>query len=281
MGEISGANKRARRAASRAARAQQAAAGQLRQDVEGLMEATPQQLAAEEQALGVQSKNLEKQERLISSLDPAILQASEQALSILKGEESQFLAPVRAQRQRQRQRLLDTLRQQLGPGAETSSAGQQALQKFDLETSDILAGRQESSLSQLFGMAGQGTGLRSQISQGAGALASMSGAQQDRGLGRARILGNIGQGEVQTAGARFTGDLIRAQQLQQLGGDLSKAFGAGAGMLVGGLAGGPQGAQAGASFGSQLFGGGALSFGGGGGAQPDIDGLLPGQSMGV
>lgn len=225
VNELTGANRKARRAASRAARAQEAAAGQLRADVMDIAKLSPQQIAQEEQVLQKQNASLQRQERLIASIDPAILEASQQALKLLKGEESSALAPLRNRRQRQRQQLLDTLRQQLGPGAETSSAGQQALQKFDAETADVMAGRQQATLGSLFGMASQGAGLRQGLQGGIGLLAGMSQASQNRNLDQARLLSGVGQGQVQTAGSRFTGDLIRAQQLQGLGMDFSRAAG--------------------------------------------------------
>lgn len=261
INEVTGANRKARRAASRSARAQERAAGQLRKDVMGLTELTPQQIAQEEQVLQQQNASLQRQERLIASIDPAILEASSQALKLLRGEESSALAPLRNRRKRQRQQLLDTLRQQLGPGAETSSAGQQALQKFDAETADVLAGRQQATLGSLFGMAAQGSGLRQGMQGGINTLANMSQFGQNRNMSRASLLASVGQGQVQTAGSRFTGDLIRAQQLQGLGMDFSRAAGQVAGAFA---SAGPGGLSNIAGEGGSLSGAFGRMFGTGG-----------------
>ena len=269
VGEVTGANRSAARAAHGSAMAQQRAAGQLNKEIKGRvdssLEMSPEELASQGQALDTQSRNLEKQEKLVGALDPAILEASQQALSILRGEESGILAPVRAQRQRQRQQLLDTLRNQLGPGAETSSAGQQALQKFDMETTDVLAGRQQSSLSQLFGLAQGGMGSRQALGQQSSLLNSMGGQNfgQRAGLGMqgAGILAGTGQNVVNSAGARFTGDMIRAQQIQGIGNDVMQLGGAAIGGMaaggtlgsLGGLLGGTSGGGTATQLGQQYL----------------------------
>lgn len=219
MGDITGANsaaKKAARAAGGAALAQQAEARAAFDEFSsGMRPATTQSLAQLDQSIAAQERNLARQEKLAEQIDPALLEASQQALQLLRGEESKSLAPVRRQRDMQRQKLLNSLREQLGPGAETSSAGIQALTSFDAETDNLLAGTQQSALGQLGNFAGQWKSIGD--TQGAiGGLAQLAqgrfGVQQSasEGLFRARqpLLGS--------AGAQFVGAQVRAQhQLSQ------------------------------------------------------------------
>ena len=129
------ANKNAKNAAQAAAMAQQQAAQAAYDETAGIVNpATTAGLLAFDRDIKNQEKNLSRQEQLISQLDPTIIEASQQALRLLRGESSSTLAPIQAQRDQQRQKLMNSLRQQLGPGAESSTAGIQALTRFDAET---------------------------------------------------------------------------------------------------------------------------------------------------
>ena len=86
----------------------------------------------------------------------------------------------------------------------------------------------------LFGLAGQGTGLRNQLGQVASRLKSFGDSRRAAGVQGASLIGQIGQGQVQQAGSRFTGDLVRAQQMQQLGGEAFQVGSQIAGAAVGG-----------------------------------------------
>lgn len=77
------------------------------------------------------------EEKALSQVDPIISESSNQILGLLRGETTKLLDPVRKERQRQRQALENQLADRLGPGFRTSSAGIEALNKFD-ETSDLL-----------------------------------------------------------------------------------------------------------------------------------------------
>lgn len=236
IGDLTGAN-RAAEGAQRAAMERQALANKqydfaqtfgkdLRNQAMDLSKASPQELAALEQSSNLQSKGLNEQAQLFSALDPAIMEASKQALGLLKGQEAGTLAPLRKQRDRQRQKLLDSLREQLGPGAETSSAGIQALANFDLDTSSQLENAQQSSLGQLFGMGSQGAQARSSlvqgyqgaarnalgVSQGYGGISSRQ-AQALLGAGgiQAGMLSSAMQGQLGTAGAKHTAETLKGQ----------------------------------------------------------------------
>ncbi len=218
---------------------------------------SPETLSAFRSSMAAQERNLNRQAELFASLDPAVMEAGKQALQLLQGEEARSLGPLREQRQRDRQKLVSRLREQMGPGAETSTAGIQALNQFDQQTSFMLSERQQQSLGQLFGMAGQGAAGRSALGQSAAVLSGL-GAQSAASRVGARSTaaglqqGALGQllgaqqGRAQAAGGRFVGDQLRFQsdlatarqnmafQQQMIG----TAIGAGLGAMTGGGAGG-------------------------------------------
>lgn len=183
---------------------------------------TPQALRALNQSIETQSAQLDRQIKLFESIDPAIMEASQQVLQLLQGEDAAALDPVKKQRASQRQALVDRLREQMGPGAETSTAGIQALNQFDQQTNQIMSQTQQQSLGQLFGIAQGGAQGRSALNQGASVLGNLGqqsignlfgavGAEQTArgGLLQAQM-GRAGAA-TDTAGARFVGDQLRAQ----------------------------------------------------------------------
>lgn len=247
IGEITGANRRAAQAAQQTAQARETQAREnlafqkeSQERALGLAE-SPQELAALGRSLEVQEKSLARQERLAANIDPAILEAGSQALQLLRGEEAGALKPIRDQRQRQRQQLLNSLREQLGPGAETSTAGIQALTRFDQETSSVLAGQQQSSLQQLFGfgatqddrLARQAAGFRGI----AGGFGNIAGRRVGAITGTAGGIAAAGRGVAEAAGSQFVGQAVRAGQLQQFGSDVFQVgtFAAAGGFGGGGL----------------------------------------------
>lgn len=140
-------------AAERAGNKQEAA--QLRQQAAAMKaaEATPEELAQLEQSIALNERDLARKEKLIASSDPAMIEAGQQALKMLQGQEAATLAPIRAQRDRQKAQLINQLRQRLGPGAEESAAGQRALAEFDAATNAQLTGAQDQALGRLLGVA--------------------------------------------------------------------------------------------------------------------------------
>ena len=108
-----------------------------------------QELEQMAQQIELQNRAILRQEKLLAAIDPTILEAGAQALKLLRGEESRTLAPLRAERERQRQTLLNKLRKQLGTGAESSTTGLEALNRFDSETAGLMADKQQAVLGDL------------------------------------------------------------------------------------------------------------------------------------
>lgn len=209
-----------------------------------------------------QDKNLARQEQMIAQIDPTVLEASQQALKLLRGESSSTLAPIQNQRATERQKLVNQLRAQLGPGAETSTAGIQALTRFDAQTSQLMSSAQQGALAQLGATAGQFNSIRPNLSNEYGMQANLSGRKLGSQEGimnanfrsaeqRRQDYANV----IGSAGAQHTAGLMQGQYQQGLG---NQIMGMGMGMLGGSMGGG---------------GGGGSSGGGGGGG-----GMMAGQS---
>ena len=137
-------------------------------------QATPEELGRINQYLSQAESNyqqqyqrIQEQERYLKSFDQTFQQAGQQALQLLQGQEAAVLAPLRRQRDIQREQLRSRLRQQLGPGFETSSAGAQALNQFDVQSQDFFTQAQQSTLDRFMGYSQQGltagTQARSQV----------------------------------------------------------------------------------------------------------------------
>lgn len=200
-------------AAQRAAMAQQGAAQTNYDRTASIVNpATTQALLQADKTLDLQSKNISRQEQLISQIDPTIMEASQQALKLLRGEDSSTLAPLKNSRNQQRQQLLNTLRAQLGPGAETSTAGMQALSKFDTESANVFAGAQQSSLNQMGQTAGQFNSTRPQMLNEIMGLDQISSNRAGLSFQQANLLSGAYQGVVNNSGAQYTADVMRGKQ---------------------------------------------------------------------
>lgn len=267
-------NQAAAGAAQGAADAQANTAAQMRLDVlqqssnntdvaNRLAGATPEELNALGRSYASATANLDREERLIASIDPTLMEASQQALKLLRGETADINKPMTDMRNSQRQRLVSSLRAQYGPGAESTSIGQHALQQFDMETSSMFAQNQQTALGQAFGIATTDLGARTQrgisglqqVGQGYSAL-------QERRLNTAVNQGNATLGAlsgtsqqmIQSAGAPFVGAALNGQAQAQLGNQISNT-----------------GMQLGTAY---------LMRGGGGYSQPQPQGSPVGNQMG-
>lgn len=203
--------------------------------------ATVSSLANFDTALAAQERDLARQEQMIASIDPTILEASQQALRLLRGETSSTLAPLQRQRDMQRQKLAATLRERLGPGAETSTAGMQALTRFDAETDSMFGAAQQQALGNLGNIGGQFSQMRPDMLRSAQGYANL-------GVGRQGIEGNRAnfkmamadklfqhaQGQTEMAGAKYTASTMRGLEQQKAGFMMANLGGS----MLGGMGGG-------------------------------------------
>jgi hypothetical protein len=213
-------------AAQNAAMAQQSIAQRAFSKSTGIAdEATVAGLANMDKALGAQERSLANQEKLLAQIDPTIMEASQQALKLLRGESSSVLAPALEQRRQQREKLLASLREQLGPGAETSTAGIQALNRFDSESNSLAAGQQQQALQNVGQTFGTFSSYKPNIGQEASTFGNLAQGRAGLQFQQAGVYQKSFEPLLQTAGAQYTADTLRGQQ--------SAAFG---NALIGGAA---------------------------------------------
>ena len=216
--QAAGGAARAAEAQARANRAELAKEGKRLVDLAG---PSVTELSAVDASLAAGEKQIAADEKLFASIDPSLLEASNQVLNILKGGQSSAGGAFDSQRAIQRQKLLASLREQLGPGAETSTAGIQALTRFDSETGQLAAGVRESSLNNLMGLIGTGRsiadrGRSAQSMQASFDLKnSLVGRQLQAGQLNLNALMGGNQDVMNTVGSQYTEQLIRGRGQQQ------------------------------------------------------------------
>lgn len=142
---------------------------------------SPRELQALEGSLRAQEITIAREQKLIEAVDPAIMEAGKQAYDMLQGKEAETLAPIRRQRERQKQQLRETLRRQLGPGFETSSAGIEAMSRFETETADLMAQTQQRAINDFLGVAQNASSVSKQT----------EAAAQGKMLATGEAFGNI------------------------------------------------------------------------------------------
>lgn len=187
-------------------------------------------LASLDRDIANQERNLSRQEQMISQLDPTIIEASQQALKLMRGEDASTLAPLKRQREMQRQKLLSSLREQLGPGAETSTMGIQALNRFDAETSNIFSGAQQQALSNLGSVSTQFSSQRPDMLREIAGLSGFGQQKYQMGLNKANyslgVIGAMNGGNaqhLQSAGAGQVSAMMAGQQQNAWGNQLAQS----------------------------------------------------------
>lgn len=236
----------------------------------GIAAAAP--TAQELQMLSAQQGSAERatarQEALFASIDPAIMAAGKQALSLLNGQSSPLLNPMLQERQRERAALQGKLQSQLGSGYASSSAGSEALNRFDQQTTQTTAQVQNQTMGQLMGIA-QG-GVASEASSNAqtagfynptlGAAAGIQNRQIGAyGQAASAIMGtNYSAQAGEAAGAPYVGGISQAQNMGQLFGNVghlgATAMGYGLGKSASPDLGVPSSASGGSTLGAQRGG---------------------------
>lgn len=207
-----------------------------------------QELNSLSSAVESQQKFIGEQERLLASVNPTLMEASQQALKLLRGEKASSLGPLEQQRQQQRQALQNSLRAQgLGDG---SSAALNALSRFDSETANILNSAQQGQTNTLLQATlasnpniNASTSNLGALSSGYGNIANReTQARLSAGSARLGALSQAGQSVIQNAGAQYTGQVLQGQanaaynnQMANMYGQIGgQALGMGLGGLMGG-----------------------------------------------
>lgn len=192
-----------------------------------------QQLNQSNAALRYQEDALRRTESILNTIDPTIMESSRQLLGLLRGETTEYLSPVERERARGRTNLSSALREEMGEGYASSTAGQAALSRYDVTTGDVLLKGREAALGLMGNIASQGVANRGSLGQqnintmqSAGSLLSQSLSSRFnvREQQRASILGTS---MTPYAGAQYVGGAIQGQAelaqpsfFEQLGGIL-------------------------------------------------------------
>lgn len=208
---------------------------------------TPNEIAAinrvirmRDEAYLQQKTQIDKQFAALDAVDPAIKEAGTQLLGLVRGESTKMLDPVMKNRSQQKSKLESQLRRTLGPGFRTTSAGIEALARFDDGTEQLLFNTQDAAINRAMSVYNTGMGARANaIGAAQNAYAGINALDQtvlstESGIanrqtgaviqGAASAPVNFGaiqeakRGETAVAGAPFAGDMIRGQATSQIGG---------------------------------------------------------------
>lgn len=207
-------------------------------------EPSPEELAQLNRGIALNEAEVARKEKILASSDPAVIEAGQQALKLLRGEEAKTLGPLKSNIAKQESALREKLLAQLGSGYENTTAGIQALNAFNEQANNALSAAQQNSLGQLLGVAQDSSARYGTESNAktAGGLASLFGNINNR-----RISAITGA-PITNAGAPFVGDIAGAAANQQFVGNAIKVGGI---VASGGLSGMlPSGGGAGATAGA-------------------------------
>lgn len=100
-------------------------------------------------ALQQTQNSIDKQQAQLDAMDPQVKAAGSELYSLLTGQSTKVLQPIQQQLQRQRNERMNELASQLGPGFMTTSAGIEAMNKFDTDAAATLNNVQQNYLSNI------------------------------------------------------------------------------------------------------------------------------------
>lgn len=211
------------------------------------------QFQLQEQGTQQLMAGLQRQQELLDSVDPALKEAGRQAYALLRGENSAQVAPILAERARQRSRVEDNLRNELGSGYATSTAGIEALSRFDAQTDQLRTQTAQNLLNTSAAVRPDPINVVNQAflgSQNLGnnflsARTNLVNRQLSAISGTPVNFNNY----IGTAGAPFVGDIARAQNISNMFGSIGRAAGAAGAAGAGGGSSGSAGSGGVASAG--------------------------------
>lgn len=225
--------------------AEQALAAQTQQQQEALGDAQPTagdlqaldaQLSNAEKFSAYQSSNLNNYQATLNAINPAYVSAGANAYALLNGQDAPTLAPLKAQLTQQQNNMNSKLEQAYGPGFGSSSAGIEAQARFNQTSGSDIANAQQSYLSTVGNIAGQGySQAGSQAMSGSALAGSLYGGYgQSQGAIATRQIGALtGSSLTGYQGANDVSNAVMGSWGNQLGNSLVKA-GAAAGTAAAG-----------------------------------------------
>jgi hypothetical protein len=184
------------------------------------------------------------QKQLTEQYGPAIMEQGQQFYKQLQGEAAGVTKSYDSQRTRQRDQLKQQLIDRMGPDALTSSAGVQALNQFDTQTSEQRTQIEEQSLNNSLsrmlnlsqGQSGVGNLIMSSYQGMSGLLNQIQGTMGNFQTRQANAAVNTGSAVINSAGAENVGRAYMGQAIQ--GGFQQAGQLAGQGLMFNALGGG-------------------------------------------
>lgn len=225
-------------AASDAAAATEAAAKAQQERATNASQMSPQQLAILDKQTSATLQNLDQQQQLLATVDPALMELGKQTLAMLKGDTSVGAAGIYGkQRAEQETQLRNQLRSSLGSGYENTTAGQAALSNFQRQSSEGAYATATSNIPTLANIYGQG------INNSMSSLGNINSAYQNSTNARVNAITGTGNGVIQSSGSQYAGDIATGQLIKGLGGAAIQGY-------TSGLAGGskPPGFASGGNY---------------------------------
>lgn len=236
-------------------------------------------LTTKSTALNASLSSISQQQDQVNAMAPDVKAAGSNLFNLLTGGAAATLAPIQALRDRQRNQLTNQLQSQMGPGFMTSSAGIEALTKFDESTAVTMSQAQQSAIqtigSQYASLSGESMQGQSTITgqtgeaYGRATLADQTVLQADQSIAQRQVGATLGAESANPIG--FSGP---TQATQFASGSAGLPFGgqAAMGSTIAGVGGGVTG-LGGTIISAQnqtnlnntiagLYGGGAGGFGG-------------------
>lgn len=217
----------------------------------------------------VQEASVQRDTQILGSLDPALVQAGQQAQKLMSGQNAAILAPMKQQQTYERNQLQQKLAAQLGPGWQTSSAGQAALQSFDMQSNLQTQQAQMSAFNNVSQFLNYGIqssnainntdrmGFETGSNMSAQTLTAMGNIQKRQ----TEAITGTSKAMQDTAGGQFAGQAATASMISGIGSSVSQIGG-----MIGGSMSNSGGAQPLTAQQSGLPS--ANSAGGGGGGNP-------------
>lgn len=155
--------------------------------------------------------------QILESQYPGIIAASQNLHDLMTGKDAAILGPLRQQQQLQRQQMQAQLQRQLGPGWQTSSAGIEAMTRFDQNADMAQAQAQLQATQTVSGAANALTGDYQQVrgndnqdSMAMGQLQSFYG-QGMNSISNRRVAAATGTNLAPYAGAGSVGQYMTGQ----------------------------------------------------------------------
>lgn len=164
-------------------------------------------------SLSASLQSISKQQSELDAMDPQVKAAGSNLYDLLTGKSAAILAPIQQQLGYQRSQMQNQLASQMGPGYMTSSAGIEAMTKFDTQASLALNSAQMNAITTVGQQYGSLSGIQQ---QGQNAITGQTLNAYGQAQGANIAAGNISSGVAQR-GVQATLGAMSANPLNQFG----------------------------------------------------------------